>query len=1548
MSHLIDKQNTNEIDTPKNQKEYFIKFDLAFQNPGSLNYIDNRERKDLTKYRETYKITELKANLIELEWLKKNFPNFNKLQPDFSKEISEAEKTKFLSNPSLLEDLQIYAAQSYFHKITILQLFNEGKTNAMVFTILGERLEDSRVSRIPYLLKYDDYPRIYKEFAPINDHETFSILNKAIVTEIKNQIPVGVHCKGFLEMDPSFNREASPIETFSYRTLLKKSTLHKSILLENEKNINLMISAIDEVFHLFFKDIYKPELKNSIEPIQNSLEIFLLPRKSLELDISPSDDFDSVEKDSQKIEVRYSDFDIKKTVFDETSQTFFTELQIKNLSLTPNVNRAYRIDIKGRFPYDDIIDYQKNPKNWNFWKHSYSSQENPRALFYNKLSEYILLDETILEDLKILNPFKKLDRKKSNEYETDFFIEEVLNIDCPTIYTKHLHTDLNSSNIIFSMVTQEKINPTVIDFYDFLRSEGNVFYDAARYEVDILIRSIANYSKSPELYIEKIELNLHTIDLIKMVLELEEKIHNKFNTGDNFYKSEKKDFCVLNIKKIAFKQAKDSMKDFLDHNKITPEVLNLNYLACMLVFSLKFLSFENESKLSRMVALILSMRFAYRLNNHKNLPLPKDRKEVDLDTLRSHLIPKTIQAIHSANIDFSSNLYIEFYDSLFQSVEKFIDRGHKKQFFFVSGDIGSGKTTFLQSLFNKYKLISPIVYLNGNSIWQTEDDLYKQFIDLISFEDCEKCYDQIIQNLRNSNRELILIIDGIYYNSNFKTTLKNLNSLTVSILNSPIKVIITTTPEFFHNILWKFLKNYKKFVYLTDKICDPENIINYHHPLINPSSDSFQSIQETIQNKYFNYYQITGEIKNPLKTVLNNNLWFLKLYCEVYKETNIGMMESSILTNVFETYVQNKYNELSEHSGIEIQDLDDFFYEIAFEMYTNSTMEIPGSEIPRINKYKSNIDYNKLLNILATNFNYISIDSQNHVSFKFYSITPPFLLAKRYAQQLEKYTVPNKDQFRWLEDEILKIGKSELVEYFFIFFLNLIHKYKGEEEYIKLTNRIIQKFQGSGGEHKIFYSSLYILSKSITTLPSLGMTEIQLINKIRNQAEGFKQKYNDYRKTDQVLNHFNFQIENQISLYGEYELYYNMFHTSLQNENHKKLLGKLISDNFKWNQFSYFLMDDSKKNGNFIRIYLIVFLNHFIPKAVENSQELINFTDMFLKYIKIENNTLSNVKKILYTFLFDILRKESNIQKQPKFKRILEILSETIISNPIIFSHTAENLNRIRKNPNTMNYWYTFLTTQLNSSNVGVASDAFELLKDTLEGFQPNHLDRLLIDRLIHTLTEASNNSLMKNERYFLLRELYKKIPEQQLYIRKKLNEMLSKTISTDSIPTQDVIFVILKIQEENKTKLLLRYNDQWQNYNWVSTEVPSENKDFEQNQKESIEILFKKEIFKRKLNLDYECAQYKPFSPKRIELFFRSRRRKQIVKYRPHFFTFKLNKKSYYEILKNNDRLKLFDLEYLENPMNTDISPAVKKFVRRFADPNIRNKFWNSIENLY
>ncbi len=1512
------------------EQEYSVYFrNFLSREDASAGYIDPSERRNLRLKRIRLGISEESANRIEMTELDAVYPKFS------TELVIPEEKTDFFS-PVLKDDLKIYAKLNLYNSIKIIKVFSEGKTSAQVFEAECRREGQKRPEY--KLLKYDYYPKILKEYLPSIDEITKDVYDKNNVTAIENQMPVGKDRNGFLELK-AFYRKAEVERVFSFKTLLSDMRRFDSdydFILEDQSKTQALLNAIIEIFTFLFRQLYiNPEkpLAFHSEPMQNSVEFFLPPRKMLSAKLKKKSDKSLLEGFRKISQSDIFGFDVKPHETDRNLGVLSIKFGTKFSSAD---SLTYRLDSKVVLSYDELISYQNKPDEWDIYVNpkEFVEQKSSRENIFKTVSEKIKIPESVLADKNFMYFFQKINTKNYS-LDTGYSIDAVLKENALVCQTESLHGDLNASNILYGIGSVGgQISTAVIDLYD-INTKGNIFFDAARYETDIFLRTVQRYLKKyhKEL-IEKKEFSLEDqMFILNLIDRLEDSAYTKKAAGtnqnnDSFFlypDGDKPVFCIniLNIILQIFPKL-NIVKD--PAVKWTVEDIRKSFYLCMAVYSLKFSIFPKEEEAVKTAAVFLSMRYFSRLKDMSgtaNGQTPVSDLAIPETSSLSDLCKKS--NYRSRTDVISPELFTDFYkEGISEQIWKFYKTDDK--IFFINGEIGSGKSVFLDFLTEEGQYTVPTLKISGKIELKDKYSLIDEIRDRLRIDKTESLPVKIGKMMKSSDKFFLVIIDEIYYNSNQNLASQCLRQLFWETLSDGrFKFIISVIPAYWSGLIVnEHLKDIISEKAMSFDVPQTEKNSKY----VSDSSVRFfkftapEKYWDEIVLKYFKYYSIKGRLKPSALRILSTEIWILKLFCEVKRGSNVGELEHIYFVDVLDQCVNSYHHKIASSGGISPEKVSELFHSVSLEMENRNCSELDEKEFFDIVRKADPESKPDFILMNAVSIGYLKNHKQK-ISFRFTMSSPAYYIAEYACRNWEKYSNTSTEEHRWLLKKVETARSVQFSELVLFHIAGILGKMESQEDFTAFFDILLKKFI----EYKAVYPVLRIFGKSVSFLPNFNASTNSLVQKLERQCAAFKQKYvRDLRFEREFGTCFS-MLENNLAVLRnrQWVHYMNSFDRSIRDNNFKPLVLEISGKSFNWRDFKHFLTEDSRRNGNFIRNQLASVMRGLTENFLNLENAIVNVCENLLNAAESESrlDDFTQLNMEIYEALFKCLQISDEVHDSSgREEKIFRLITKKRINNEKVFEFTANRLHVECESKKTPSYWVQFLLTSLDSDkDSSIHSMCFQYLVETMYRFRNLNMksQKLILDSVFNDDLTVSEKFLAK-ERLTLLKILYDALPD--IYSKHKKN--LETAVSEYPVyQKQEVYFVMIRKGD----LFLLRYNAKWGDYNWIADRLDSGTA--KKTIPEISEIII--ESLEEKLKVSRKKFKLEILTVAKGAYLIKSKRDdRELKEYYPIICTLQAENVELFETLQSDPKHRFFHISDLTKPINPEVSPAVKMIISK------------------
>ncbi|MCB1192433.1 MAG: NUDIX domain-containing protein [Leptospiraceae bacterium] len=1504
-----------------NEELYKQEVQKLLEDEETLGVIDDNERWYLNKKQKELGINESQAKQIEDALVLKfrrddcKIKNWQVFPPDTANRF-----------PLLIDDLKKYGNIKSYHTIQIVSVYNEGKTGALVFKILGY----DKTNTISRILKYDYIYRVNKEYYNFNQNE-----------KLHGGIYTPPHCKrffgsensthAFLELKPA-DEYANASDMFSLRNILTKKIYEFSTDAHLKKFTS---DSLRSIMDWFFNSIYKNTTEGdfpyqkSETPYQNSLDLFLPPRKiykgKIDFNGSQNGKDGFIKIDPNKV----FSYDLKPTDNQHIAEIVF------KVGYNPEKSgRYYRIDVKSTIESSKIDLLEQN--NWHLYFHPKTNLSGlSRESLFQELSYQTNYLNNEFGKYKLLNIFHPYQRK--NIYETNYYIEQLLQKVGINYSTYFLHGDLNPSNILICRLSAGRFHPILIDFYETIESNPefspNLFFDVARLETEILIQMLSSVME--KVFKTKEDSSKLSAKEIEFILDFETKLF-EFNHKSQSFNGDFIIFELRNIlKEIIGTQFKTEYNSYEWYK---------NYILCTAIFSLGFTKFKLESPRSKHIALIWAMRQFYRFETFYslidsgvlNIDVASDSEKGDDTPLRKlqekckYFNELTKEELGTRNLPPS--LFVNFYLGVQKYLKSFLNQ-KKKNCFFLMGESGSGKSVFFD-YYSSDEFLYPVLFISGSQALQNENSLIDDVKTKLGYETAD-WIDSIDFAVGNDNL-FIIIIENIYYNPNPYLAASALLNLIGKTLNSKIKILIACTPAFWN----EYLDSNRLIEIASFPVPKEEGSIDeFINYIFIERPDNKQS--EELLKKYFKEYSITGEPIGKARSI-SKLPGILKLFCETKQGTHIGRPDHIFFIELIERFVHKIHNQISQSVEVPVENIEKLSISISKEIEEQNqfllSKELLQNTIRQLNhRYSTNDIQPTLLHNLFIQTGYI-VESKTHFHYKFLEI-PAYLLANEIVQGWKDIQAIESDFGNWLENCIKHLRRKPFYEILIYYVFSLIYKKEGDklEFFLKALDCIISLFEYSP------YGVLRIFSKSIYTLPKINTHIMKRIQMLEGKTVSMLETTND-RVLQREYNYCFSRIDEYADFSREAQYYTSKFE---RPNNLDLIVGLFKSSSFQWNNFYNFLKGDTRRSSNFIRNYLTPFLQtlNANPIVIEkNEKHIVQLAEYVLLINSNPKQESESYQQEIYKALFHIINLNRSGYSKVYKEKCLELIANRKVNDKELFNQIAGYFYHWLKNKSintekVMNHWIIFLANyQYIENHVDIL--AYEQMKNVIKQIKYEGLDRKVSFKLDEYLNTGSEHF-----KHPLIQQIIKKHP-QNIH---KFKTTLSRANRLIEIREQHVIYIFIKQSDKrkNEIKLLLQFKPKWGDYNWIGSQIETGISEPKTGLQKAIEIV------EQKLRLsypsDFTITAQKNGMPYKFGSFTTiSRSRKITVRYQPYFYILQL-KESYLlkeRIFANQDN-RFFSLEELSNPTNIVVSGAVKHVLELFEKQKDKN-LWNFIPDVY
>lgn len=221
-----------------------------------------------------------------------------------------------------------------------------------------------------------------------------------------------------------------------------------------------------------------------------------------------------------------------------------------------------------------------------------------------------------------------------------------------------------------------------------------------------------------------------------------------------------------------------------------------------------------------------------------------------------------------------------------------------KRICLIKGKAGQGKTNLVCDLVENVilKRHIPFVYLNGNEI--DVNNIGNTIVHSLYPEENYSLGDMLnyIQRFcAQQNKPLIIIVDGLNEHGNPALLKANLQQIINALMQYDfIRFIFTCRTEYYNANFSDLLQSFQNEVVVYE---------SYSHI----SEDEC----ETLIDNYCNYFNITANFTDDLKREFQDNLLLLRIYCETYKNQNVGFVNHIKKDAMFLKYFEEMQKSLA-------------------------------------------------------------------------------------------------------------------------------------------------------------------------------------------------------------------------------------------------------------------------------------------------------------------------------------------------------------------------------------------------------------------------------------------------------------------------------------------------------------------------------------------------------------------------------------------------------------------------------------------------------------
>jgi len=1307
------------------------------------------------------------------------------------------------------------------------------------------------------ILKYDNKYKIKKEYDNFVTHEIIH----GKLTSSKCDI---IYCNSefaFLELEP-----ASDFTKSEKISSLKKIILQDILFYDTDATRNLIIDPIYTLFD-YLNSIYQKSQSYIVEgEYRSSIEQILPARKKYRGYFYKPDNITNIQEINSK---SIFQFDIQST----------QPLCLNLKTWDPISNEKTRVDI--------TVSTEENPTDLFLFLEDkkifidLNSLEYPRQIFLERLSNSLSFLVGKYSQLKLFNILEKIQEGQEVQYK----IDTLLSSRGKNFFSNFLHGDLNLSNIL--MCYSESVNqyhPIIIDFYE-SGIQGNYFLDFARFEIEIVVLILVRILR------KYFNLNNNTTEIPERAIQFICNYENNLFLGTKEKRiKDTGDFILYEIRDILTRVIKNSFSvEFKDLEWLK------NYLLCCALYGLKFNNFKYETNLAKLVAVIWGLRLLYRVEHFdeisKETILKRSSGFFKVLTPYLELLYScknaSIQTKEELGIEtISIKLFVDFYDRVKNLLQIFF-KSEKKLFILVN-ETGTGKSTFVEHYIFENSNKFPILLLSGMN--HLEEENY--FFDIIfsklggTFHRMD-WHGLVNEEVSKQEKNFLIIIENIYYNFNPEKVISALVYLLQTLKDKTnIKILITCTPSFYDEYLSRnneiqtnvFTYEDEKFVSLT-------------------TPDDLKCTE--LVNKYFTEYNIIGELLSKAKT-LPKNPGVLKLFCEVKANSNIGKPEHIFVSELIAKYIEKKLEFIYKQTGIVEKVLYEILQEVSRLVETGESLALKISVVEKVlsQKLPPEIQISTLIHLLTQAGIFVS--NKNFIKFRFSEI-PAYLLANYILEDWDYFKPPLEEKKEFVLTKLSEIRKKPFNEILLYYLLTglYINQDKNILDFYEALELLFSQFD------KQRYAILQVFGKTVYSLPKVDSKLIKKILDLETKSKILLKKTpNDFALQRAYGSCFNLLDNNIIYNFSAVQ-WIEKFEKIIDNP--KKIINTLASDSFKWDEFHEFLKKDFSKNSNFIRNYINPIFIKLNQRVWYKEKSIILLAEKLLNLSDESKNQFGWFEINVYEILFNIVIEKEETYVSRYKTQALQIILKRKVGNLELLKFIIQRFYKILEDdPLEINYFIQFLI-QYNNFNQRIDQIAFSILLKEIEKINyealPSNIRKELDTYLSYIPPEMS---------IFLLQKINLKNPTDKA----KFENILRKKDSFRPHP-EFLVCIIIKYRGQ----YLLRYNFNWEDYNWFGGELGHEYDDVDEKE-EAIKIV------KEKLKLEPSFFKLEKFGKLKQGYDLFSRTRKKIFHYVPSYYVLKLHDEQKWREFLSDIRNKLFSIEEILDPKNIEISFSVKKFL--------------------
>lgn len=1309
------------------------------------------------------------------------------------------------------------------------------------------------------ILKYDNKYKIQKE------HDTF-VNNEIIHGKLTSPKCEIVYCNSnyaFLLLEP-----ASSFAKAEKVTSLRKLLVEEILFFDNDATRDLLIDPLYTLFD-YLNNIYKKSnYQIQEQSFRNTMEQILPARKKF-IGTLESSNISNLPVITNKEVFHY---DIKQ------EQAFQMTLKCWD----PTEKEKTRIDVE--------ISLKEPPEDLNLFLENIQVYLIPQSITYPRL-KFIQEVQKKVSFLKgnfsaygLFDAFHVLSQEQEN---LKFSIDMLLDKTGKNFFSSFLHGDLNPSNILLCYSSSiNQYHPIIIDFYESGVS-GNYFFDFARFEVEIVIITLRRILR------KYFNLKEESTEFPERVVQFISQFENNLflNSKDKRVK-ESGDFVLFEIRQILMKVIRTSFpEEFKDFDWYK------NYLLACGLFSIRFANFKYESNLSKLIAILWGMRLLYRVE-HFEETLPKENILKKITQSFKALTPY-LELTHScreANLEtkkeigyesVSAKLFLNYYSRFIEFFENFLNE--RKNLLILAGDSGSGKSCLVDFLLSTYSNKFPILLLSCSQNIDSEFYFSEQVQNLLGGSYQRADWANFVDvEVKKEKKNFLIILENLYYNFDPEKAISSLMHLLNQVHGRNIKILLISTPSLYN----EYLDSKKE---LLEIACSYNG--QYFFPMPSPSEEE----TALLVKKYFSEYNIIGELLGKAKT-LPKNPGVFRLYCEIKANSNIGKPEHIFISELIGKYISQKLEFVSEKSGIAFTDIKEGLLELARLIDSGGSLTLKLSLVNSVfsKKIPPNFSAFSLVHLLTQTEIFIS--NKELVKFRFNEI-PAYLFAIHTIDDWSYYQPPLEEKLEFIQQRIAELRKKPFNEVVIYYLMNELYLRNDPKllDFHKALDCLLQQFE------KQRYGILRIFGKTIYSLPKINSKTIKKILEVETKTKILLKKYpNDFVLQREYGSCFAL-LDNNLVYDFTASQWIEKFEKILDDP--KKIVNTLSSDLFKWDEFYDFLKKDFSKNSNFIRNYIEPMFEKLNQRIWYKEKSLITLCERLLDLSDESKNKFGWFETKVYDILFNIIAEtEEGFISRYRPQALNKVIKRKI-NDVTLFEFVLNKFYTLLDREQLERKFLLSFLIQYQDFQEKCSQIAFSLLDREIGNINYDDLDtnfrKELDNYLIQIPTEMS---------LILLNKIKFKTQSDKL----KFDSILRKK---DSIKpaTQFVVYIIIKKGDQ----FLLRYNQRWEDYNWIGGQLGHEYLNETDEKEEAIKIV------REKLNLETTLFKLERFGKIKQGYEVYSKSRGRMVRYVPSYYVLSLvEREQKWRELLSDVKHKLFSISEIILPYNLQVSESVKKFV--------------------